>query len=349
MTGMIHAVVMAGGKGLRFWPLSRSGYPKQFLSVLEEKPLLQLTVERLAPLFAETEIWITGNAEHTALLKTLCPNNRLLVEPVGRNTAATVAFAALEIAKIDPDGIMVILPSDHFVNPQDAFQRDLHHAAQAANTHKGLAIIGIPPQTPHTGYGYIQVDTEVEQDVFSIRSFVEKPDLTTAQHYLKTGGFFWNAGILAGNVSVIIELFEQLLPDILISLRQFIALPQEAILERKTLFASLPALSVDYGILEHAANRTYLTPAHFEWDDIGSWSVMKRFWSQDDSKNAVKGTLFPLNSHSNIVYSPNKPVALVGVENLVIVETEDVLLVMAADQDQNLKALFPQLPDTLTQ
>jgi len=345
---MIHAVVMAGGKGTRFWPLSRAKNPKQFLSILTAKSLLEETISRVRPLIPKENTWIVGSVLHQRLLAGLSacvPLDQILSEPVGRNTAASIGWAASEIIKKDPDAVLVVLPSDHFISSSSAFRTLLKKAAKVALTTESLVTIGIRPTMPHTGYGYIEAKS-VNVDPAQVLAFHEKPSFSKAQTYIKSGRFFWNSGIFVWKASTILSLIAEYMPTHYKLLKQLSKFSSEQP-EFIKIFKKFESISIDYGVMEHSAAKTKVLFSTFDWNDIGSWSALDDFLEKDLYGNAISGQCFPLDSTGNIVVSKTKVVSLVDVHDMIIVDTEDAILVMPKSSDQKIKQLYEVLPPEL--
>jgi len=344
---MFHAVIMAGGKGTRFWPLSRAKKAKQFLQIVGQKTLLDHTVARIRPLVTDN-IWIVGNqaqSEHLSDIKKTLPRKNLLLEPVGRNTAPSIALAAIALLKQDPEAIMVILPADHMIDTAAQFRNTIKKACQHVQKHDVFVTIGIPPTFAHTGYGYIEAATQ-DATISPVLRFCEKPDTPTAEQFLHQGNFYWNAGIFVWRASSILAAIYDLVPE---SRRSIDLLKESKPLSRKAIqaaYAHMPNISIDYAVMEKSAARTRVMRAQFEWDDIGSWRAMEQYWEKDSSTNAHRGPVIALNSHHNIVHS-SKTVTLIDVDNMIVVETPDALLIVPKKSDQKIRELYEKLPKKL--
>lgn len=342
---MVYATIMAGGKGSRFWPVSREKCPKQFLSLLNHSSFLESTIHRISPLVPYSNILIVGGRSHANLLQTHCldvPNENIIYEPCGRNTAPCIALAAFHLMDKDPDAIMIVLPADHMIREHDRFIDILSKAIDTVNTYDGLVTIGIPPSYPHTGYGYIEVDS-FDGVSAKVTQFHEKPDQSTAAAYVLSDHFFWNSGMFVWKASTILSLMAELIPD---QYTRLDALRHYSGSAFDQAFAELDSVSIDYGIMEKAVASTRLIRGDFTWSDIGSWSALDQFLDMDASGNTSHSSVYSVDSTSNIVYS-NKPVALIGVDGLAVVDTEDALLVMDKTRDQDVKQLIDKLPSSL--
>ncbi|MFT5170833.1 MAG: mannose-1-phosphate guanylyltransferase [Candidatus Marinamargulisbacteria bacterium] len=350
-TIMLHAVIMAGGKGTRFWPLSRSVKAKQFLNIIGEHSFLKQTVLRVNSLIPNDNIWVVSNKHQKdyvdAEVGGMVPESQVLLEPMGRNTAPCIGWAAAEIVAKDPDATMVILPSDHFIKEDDKFCDTLRAAADEAIANQTLVTIGIPPESPHTGYGYIEAKN-AHESVMNVTSFTEKPDIETAQAYLETGRYFWNSGIFVWQAKTILASMKKHLVKNYDILETIVGLPKDETYSDKLdeLYQTLTSISIDYGVMEHESENIRAIKSNFSWSDIGNWTSVEEFWKTPDNENAAKGKVVSLNSSGNIVYSKKRLVALVDVENYIIIDDEDALLVLPKTSDQKLRALYDVLPDS---
>lgn len=342
-------VIMAGGKGERFWPRSREGRPKQFLAYTPGGPsLLQQTVARVRPLVAAEDIFVVGEAAHLPLLRGQLPGlpeQNLLAEPAGRNTLPCVAFAAGIVAARYGDAVMAVLPSDHLIEDEETFCADLGRAMAAAGRPGALLTIGLPPQGPETGYGYIHcAEGPDEEGVFPVRSFKEKPDLATAKGYLEKGGYLWNSGIFAWRASTLLAHIEALYPEMHRGVGQIAAAfgkPEYPEMLREV-YPRLPALSIDYGLMEKVDGIFVLRGA-FGWDDAGSWSVMERLGTPDAKGNITEGEVLALDCAGSILLGNERLIACIGLEDLVVVDTPDALLVCKKQDAQRVREVADAL------
>lgn len=341
---------MAGGSGTRFWPLSRGKFPKQLISLGGERSLIQQTVHRLSGLIPKERILVVTAASQAQGIKEQLPqipHQNILVEPIGRNTAPCIALAALYLKKIDPEAVMAVMPADHLILNNDGFKQAIDLAAALAMTDDCLVTLGIEPHSPHTGYGYILLGDELGQPsglkAYKVKDFTEKPDLSRAKEYLADGAL-WNSGIFVWRTEVILAATKQYLPNIyepLLSIEQDLDTSrQDEVLS--SVYPALESISIDYGIMEKYP-RTVVVKADLGWNDIGSWTSLREVFPKDTEGNVTIGQHFGLESSDLIIHSPHKPVATIGVKNLIIVETEDVLLVCDADCDQDVKQLVEML------
>ncbi|QEH66983.1 mannose-1-phosphate guanylyltransferase [Cellulosilyticum sp. ST5] len=344
------AVIMAGGKGERFWPKSRRTMPKQFLSLTDDgKTMIQHTIERIKPLVAIEDVFVVTNKDYASLVKeqlTGLPQENILLEPAARNTAPCVGLAATYIRKKYKDAIMLVLPSDHLIKFNGIFINTLRDAIQVATEGQNMVTIGITPNYPETGYGYINFGEEKEgaSNVYKVERFVEKPNLQLAKEYLDSGKYLWNSGMFVWKASTILMQFEKCLPDMykgLIKIEETIGTNQEEeILTQE--FINFKSESIDYGIMEKAKD-IYTIPGGFGWDDVGSWLALERFNRSNEDGNVVSGNVISINTKNAIVQGSDKLIATIGVENLIIVDTEDAMLICAKDSTQDVKKVIENL------
>jgi mannose-1-phosphate guanylyltransferase len=346
----IFAFVMAGGSGERFWPMSRRSTPKHLLRLLDDKTLLETTVRRLEGVVAPENIRILTNAAQIEATRQavpfLAPCN-IIAEPAKRDTAPACALATAVARAVDPDSVCVVLPADAMIHDVATFRRQIAEAAKAADETGAIATLGIPPTFAATGYGYLETGEPLSgnEGVRRLKRFVEKPDEATAQRYVGSGNFLWNAGIFVWKTSTFLDEARRQLPALatfIESIPSLDALP--AALESS--FASLPKISVDYAIMENAASVVTL-PASFDWDDVGAWTALPAHIAPDVDGNCRKGEVVQHGSRDNIAVSNGRLVALCGVSGLVVVETSDAVLVCSREAVQEVKALQPLIPEPL--
>ena len=338
----IFPIILAGGKGERFWPVSRLRRPKQLLKLVSDRTLLEETLARIRPLAPREQTLVVTTQLLGPVIRELLPEYPVLEEPVGKNTAPAIAVAARWAALRDPDGLMVILPADHVIDPPQTFEEDVRFALRVAE--KGyLVTFGVPPVRPETGYGYIEVGEvlmeEGECRAFRARGFKEKPDRKTAERYLREGRFFWNSGMFVWKVSAILEAFRQHMPEVWEGLQVLDPNSAES-LER--FYQEAPEISVDYGIMEKAQNIATIQ-ARFFWEDLGSFRALERVIPKDSEGNFSKGPALTLDAQGNILFAERGFVAAIGVRDLVIVHTPDVTLVMPKEEAQRVKELLSVL------
>lgn len=346
----VYAVIMAGGRGERFWPLSTNEVPKPFIPLLGPKTLLQETVSRLQPLIPVEQVFVSIGEPHERIAReqlSQVPAQNFIIEPVGRDTSACLGYSALHLERLDPDSVMLALPADHHIENPEALRLAL---LKGINNLSGatLIVFGIKPSRPDTGYGYVQAEKPiVPTDTWPVIRFVEKPDADTAARYLEMGSFFWNSGIFLWSCRDLLALFQKHMPDTyqtLCRLRPLLG-RIDAAAERRNLFSGLHRISIDFGILEKASG-IRLIPYDFGWDDIGNWASLARVIAADDKENVARGAHFALDSRGCITYSDAGTVAVFGVKDLVVVQAHGKVLVCPKEQASNLKRLVSTLADT---
>lgn len=327
------ALIMAGGKGERFWPKSRANCPKQFIDITGcGKTMLQLTVERILPLIDIEDIYIVTNIDYRELAATQLPDipkGNILCEPVGRNTAPCIGLGAAYILKRNPDAVIVTLAADHLIKQEEDFRRILLEAVAVAEQGKNVVTIGIKPDRPETNYGYIKKGKGVKEGQAAlVEKFVEKPDFQTAVQYLQSGNYLWNSGIFVWKASTIMALLREHLPDIYQSMERISAClgsAEESNIVKKE-FCGMRAVSVDYGIMEHA-RKLYVLTGTFGWDDVGSWLALERIKDMDAEGNLIAGNAVTAGTRNCIIEGGEKLIAAVGLDNVVIIDTQDVVLI----------------------
>lgn len=344
----LFVVIMAGGIGSRFWPRSKEKKPKQLLRIFGEHTMIQDTVRRLDGLVKPENILVITNKVQKPRVKAQLPQIpeiNIIDEPFGKNTAACIGLASILVKAKNPEAVTVILPSDHLIKEHDEFRKCLLNAAEYANKSKGLVTIGITPTRPETGYGYIQFDDdEIEQNIYKVLTFAEKPNLATARQFVESGDFLWNAGIFVWRVDVILEEIKNYLPDLhegLLKLEQFIGKPDFE--EQLTnVYGQLKSISIDYGVMEKS-RRVYLTKADFYWNDVGSWEAVYEVAEKNEDGNAIAGESYTLNTFDSYIFAPKKFVATIGVSNLIVIDTEEALLICHRNNAQDVREIVDYL------
>jgi len=343
------ALIMAGGRGERFWPKSRKNLPKQFLSLTGDgKTMIQLTVERILPLVAMEDIYISTNKDYKSLvLEQLpgIPKENILCEPVSRNTAPCIGLGAIHISKKYDDAIMMVLPSDHLIKYNSMFINTLKDASEIAQKNSNLVTIGITPDYPETGYGYIKFNPNLcEGRAFEVDRFVEKPSLEVAKEYLSTEEYLWNSGMFVWKVSTILHKIQEFMPETykgLLTIRDAIgSKEEESILEKA--FHDFQSISIDYGIMEKSKD-IYTLSGSFGWDDVGSWLAVERIKKTNEYGNIVDGNIITIDSKNCIIEGSKKLIATVGIENLIIVDTEDAILICEKNSAGDIKKILENL------
>jgi len=354
---MLCALIMAGGKGERFWPLSTDKRPKQFLKLLGEESMIQMTVARLTRLMPLDRIFIVTGEVYKDIVHEQLPNlpeRNIILEPVGRNTAPCIALSALYIKQFYQDAAIAVLPSDHLIRDDEKFLEILSAGSNFVHENKeAIVTIGITPDRPESGYGYIkykeritkQADqSDVAMDIDSIHvlpveAFVEKPSKEVAKQYLQEGNYLWNAGMFIWSVDNIIELTKKFIPNTYNILNSIDMSNREVFIEQcRSSYPNVDSISVDYAIMEKA-EQIHVIPGDFGWDDIGSWFAVERYSEKDEYNNVCKGEVRNIDSNSNLVISSGKPIVAVGVENLLVVESDEVIFVCAKEHIEKLKEI----------
>lgn len=343
------ALIMAGGRGERFWPRSRKSLPKQFLSLTGDgRTMIQLTVERILPLVDMEDIFIATNKDYKELVKQQLPGlpeENILCEPVGRNTAPCIGLGAMHIAKKYEDALMLVLPSDHLIKCNDIFVNTLKEACNVAEEKMNLVTIGITPTYPETGYGYIKFNPSISKEqAFAVDRFVEKPNLEVAMEYLETKEYLWNSGMFVWKTSSILKNMESFMKDTyegLVRIGESIGTEaQETVLEKE--FCAFASESVDYGIMEKAGS-IYTIPGNFGWDDVGSWLAVERIRESNELGNVVTGNVVTVNAKNNIIEASDKLIAVVGLEDVIVVDSEDATLICAKNSTADIKKVLENL------
>lgn len=349
---MIHAVIMAGGIGSRFWPLSRRDRPKQFISILDESTLIQNTSARLEGIVPADHRYVVTNeryVEQTKAQLPALPEENILAEPIGRNTAPCITYAAMKLYEKDPDAVMVVLPADHVITDTKRFHQVLNVGIEAANERGALVTIGIEPTYPATGYGYIQFDPETdgsedEPRSHFVKTFAEKPNLATAERFLDSGDFLWNSGMFIWTAESILEAVEKHLSDVYEAfkpLRDVIGTDKEHDTLEK-IFRSCPSISIDYGVMERA-DKVFVVPGSFGWSDVGDWRAVYDLAKKNEHGNSIQGNAILHDSSRCLIQAGDRLVALVGVHDMIVVDTEDALLVCHRDSTQRVKNVVDYL------
>src|ERR1700736_6598092 len=355
MANSIYALILAGGSGERFWPLSRRNRPKQLLRLVSQRTLLEETVSRLDGLVPPERILILTNVEQEKSVRDLLknfPKENIIAEPAKRDTAAAVALGAGWVAARDHTATMLVLPADHVIADRAAFQETMKPAASAAEETGALATIGIKPTWACPGFGYIKQGEPVKLRstgkiaVHRVVRFREKPNVDLAESFLRKGNFRWNAGMFVWSVPTVLSEFNRHTPELADFISQIRA-PGEFDKVLRDRFSKLPRISFDYAIMEKA-DRVLVVEASFDWDDVGSWTAVARYFKNDGQGNAANCEITALESSNNIVFEQNDAtIALLGVHNLIVVRTRDALLICHRHQAENIKNLISKLPPEL--
>jgi mannose-1-phosphate guanylyltransferase len=346
-----YVAIMAGGIGSRFWPMSRVSYPKQFLDILGTgKTLVQQTYHRFADFIPAENIYIVTSEEYIPIVKEQLPDvlaQNILGEPSRKNTAPCIAYIAHKLNKINPKGCLICAPADHLVLEQIAFKKVCIEALNFVRVNNALVTLGIKPTNPNTGYGYIQHEQyEVSDNVYQVKTFTEKPNLEIAESFLASGDFLWNAGIFVWKVNNIVQAFEKYLPEInelFVAEEAKINTPNEKQAIEK-IYPLCTSISIDYGIMEKADN-VYVIPSSFGWSDLGTWNAAYENIEKDSADNAVfaKHTML-INASNNMIHiGQDKLVVLQGIDNHIIIDTDDVLMICSRTKEQEIKEYVAEI------
>ena len=344
----LYAVIMAGGVGSRFWPRSKEKKPKQLIRIFGENTMIQDTVKRLEGLVDNDKIYVITNKIQKLRVKEQLPQipeQNIVDEPFGKNTAACIGLAAAIIKKQNQNAVMITLPADHLIKDDAEFRKCLTTAALFADKSKGLVTIGITPTRPETGYGYIQFDeNSVENNIYNVLTFAEKPNIETALRFLQAGDFLWNSGIFIWRVDTILEEMKKYLPDLSEGLEKIEEAVGTSDFERQLVqvYGQLKSISIDYGVMEKS-DRVFLTKADFYWNDVGNWEAVYEISEKNDDGNVVVGDVYTEKVFNSYLFSPRKFSAVIGVENLIIINTNESLLICHRNNAQDVRQVVDYL------
>lgn len=345
-----YGVIMAGGGGTRFWPLSRHTEPKQLLNLSGKDRMINETIDRISLICEKTDIFVVTNVDQVPKMQAVTQGrlseDHILSEPSARNTAACIGYAAMEIVKKYGDGVMCIFPSDHSVQDWEAFAKTIRLAQEVAEEEDCLLTLGIRPTYPSTGYGYIRYDASAKEKAYPVLTFKEKPELSIAEEYVKSGDYVWNSGMFIWKASVILSHFEKLLPEVYDCLAKIGEAMNTS--EEKTviqsIYPTIPSISIDYGILEKSTD-VKVIPADMGWDDVGSWDNLGVLQKADGNGNIFVGKHVALDTKDCVTYSGKRLIATLGVQDLIIVETDDAIMVCDKKRAQEVKKITDVLKE----
>lgn len=344
---MLCALIMAGGKGERFWPLSTDEKPKQFLKLLGEETMIQMTVNRLKDLIPIERIFVVTGERYINLVEEQLPElpqRNIIVEPIGKNTAPCIALSAFQIEKYYEDATIAVLPSDHLIRNEDEFRNVIAAADSFIEENEdSIVTLGMKPDRPETGYGYIKTDKTTSivngLKVKNVYMFVEKPNLEKAEEYLENGNFLWNGGMFVWKAKNILRLMEKHLKNTYDVLKEITCSLEEEYEEKlKSNYNLVDSVSIDYAIMEKAEN-IYVIPSEFGWDDVGTWYSVERYRDKDENNNVCVGNIININSKNNIIVGNNKPVIISGLDDIFVVESDDVILIGKKEDIKDIKEI----------
>jgi mannose-1-phosphate guanylyltransferase len=346
-----YVLIMAGGIGSRFWPVSKKSFPKQFMDIMGSgESLLAQTYRRFTHLVPRENIFIITNESYVGLVKEHIPNiqgDNIIEEPMARNTAPCIALATFKLRQLNPNAVCIVAPSDHLITQELVFIENAAKALNFAEKNDAILTMGIKPTRPDTGYGYIQFHVDKsENGIFPVKTFTEKPTEEIARTFIDSGEFLWNAGIFIWNLKTILQRFQQHLPEIYEQFDKLNFNGGSFKVDLERAYGLCPSISIDYGIMEKEKN-VHVLPANFGWSDLGTWKSLWDVSQKDDKGNAQIGTSQKLyNTQNSLVYSnTGRLVVINGLENLVVVDSGDVLVIMDKDREQELKTIAGEIKD----
>jgi mannose-1-phosphate guanylyltransferase len=345
-----YGVIMAGGKGERFWPLSTNKVPKPFIRLLATKTMIQMTVERLLKIVPENRIMVVLGAEHLAIAQeqlSYWPGVQFLVEPAGRDTAPCIGLAAVTLQREDPKALMIVVPADHYIPDELVFAETMGKGVRLARRDTRLVTTGIKPTRPETGYGYIQAGQRLQgasgDACFEVQRFVEKPDVRRAADYLAEGGYYWNSGIFVWQAETVLGGIAKHMPDLDQGLQRIRAAMDAGDEEKKSeFFCALQKKSIDYGLMEKAGNVVMLE-AGFVWDDVVTWSSLQRVLPADGDGNCIHGEVVCIDTKDCVIYGEGVAIGTVGLENLIVAASSRGVLVCPKERDQDARKIAAQM------
>lgn len=348
----VYNVIMAGGGGTRFWPLSRQEVPKQLINLSGQDALINETINRINPLSDIENLFIVTNEKQINPLKEIvkdkCIHENILPEPSARNTAAAIGFAAFNIMKKHGDGIMCVYPADHYIKNEKEFTNVLNKAINVAKNNDKLVTIGITPTFPSTGYGYINFDHNqiIDNTAYDVLEFVEKPNFEVAKAYVESKKYVWNSGMFVWKVSKILEDFKRYLPKVYEKLEEISkAIGTEKEIDTiKEIYPTIPSISIDYGVMERS-NDVLVVPGDFGWNDVGSWDSLGAIYPTDEEGNIKRGENITIDTKNSIIYSDDKLISTIGVSDLIVVSTNDAVMVCRKDKAQDVKKIVDILKE----
>ncbi len=343
----IYAIIMAGGVGTRFWPVSRETKPKQILNFHGDTSLLQNTVSRIEKVFKQENIFVVTNRVHKLPVKdqlSKYPKVNILEEPFGKNTSACIGLATAHILSINPESICIVFPSDHLIDEEETFEEVISKAIDAAKNNESIITIGIDPDEPETGYGYIQFEENKNNALNKVLTFAEKPGYATAKRFVEAGDFLWNSGIFAWQTSVILDELQIHMPDLFSGINEITSAIKGSGYDRTLVevYGQLKNISIDYGVMEKSRNVLVLK-GDFGWRDIGNWQSLYKSESGNSEENIVKGQVYTEKTKNSYINAPNKFTAVIGLEDIIFVDTHDATLICKKSHAQEVKNIVDHL------
>lgn len=348
---MEYALVMSGGAGTRFWPKSRHNMPKQFLKTIGDRTMIQNTADRIEKCLPRENICVVTNRDYVRTIRKQLPwvrSENIFVEPYNRETATCIGFAAVKLLKRDPEAVMVVLPSDHIILNTSEFRRTISEAIEIAKSEDVLVTMGIVPSKPETAYGYIEIgkpmDCDLEIPAFRVKRFTEKPNKTIAQIFIDKGTFLWNSGMFVWKASVLMENISAYLPELYAGLTEMSEAmgtsSEEETIKRE--YKRIDGISIDFGIMERSRSVVVMKTG-LDWDDVGNWNAFDKYYMKDDCNNIINGLCSGIDTRNCMVFGDSRLIATIGVNNLLIVDTGDVILICDRERDQDIKEMVRQL------
>ncbi len=347
------ALVLAGGQGTRFWPRSRRKKPKQLLDIVGSEPMIRYTIKRILPFIAEENIFVVTSRDYYREITesvSEIPQENIILEPVGKNTGPCIAFSCIRLKKINPDAVLFIFPSDHYIRDEEKFIRALEKAESAAKSYNCIVTFGIAATTPETGYGYIKIGERFIEDgrwdVFKVDRFIEKPTKQEADKLVGEKVYFWNSGIFIGKIQTFLSEIEKYCKELHSGIAKIEGITETDNEERiiNEIYESWPEISIDKALMEKTGNLLVM-PVDFGWSDVGSWAALDGIIEKREKGNIIKAKHISIDTEGCIIYSPRKLIATIGVRDLILVETEDALLLCNKERAQDVKKLVERLKE----
>lgn len=338
---MLCALIMAGGKGTRFWPLSTEEKPKQFLNLIGEKTMIQMTVDRIKSIIPIERIFVCTGEIYVDLVKEQLPElpeRNIVIEPEGRNTAPCIGLSAMVIKRYYEDATMVVLPADHLIKDEEKFRNILLEGAEFLKENgQAIMTLGMKPNRPETGYGYINFGDQINKNVNKVEKFVEKPNKEKAEEYLKSGKYLWNGGVFIWTVENILSEIKKYIPNTYLALEKICKVDEEELQNLiNSTYKNTDAISIDYAVLEKSSE-IYVIPSEIGWDDIGTWRAVERYKCKDKNNNIIGENVRVINSESNMAINGEKKIVMIGIKDIMTVETEDSIFIVNKEYMDNLR------------